>query len=1240
MICSNCRDREVEYGSHNSNDASDDSDAEGVKFGKTAQVPTFRLQIAGCDVGLDIKSKLSAQQEKDWGNMNIADHSTPLLPGSPITTKYFAVEYKARADSHGMSIKAQNDILEMLTGLIPQVNFPTHHTKNGTFVSDVNKYIGEDHNTLIFGTCPRGCTAFVGENSTMQQCPVCQSDRFTPCGNKSCKLSVNGVCKHLKNRTQKDDIYFRPLTCTLYRLLRKKGFLKSLAYKIHKPSQSAKYQYMDTSDGSVYKESMEEMEQVFRAKEAAEKWPPNSRISVPIILSLFYDGAQIYQTKWSNFSPLLVGIQNLPPTHRSVIGIGIFLCSLFTGKKDSNSERFLFDQCLREELRTLASGIELEVNGVLYFLQVRLKLCILDTKGIEAFFHVECCNSLHGCPWCGFHGLYSGKTKLNRCVYCGHRKYLPLTHYFRSFGNSRKCCPPDYYPNDEEFTMPKAQRRNINRRRMQKMFAQKRAPDRYDNASVRRIDTGDNFAPCDKAVNAAALRDFINQLDVGYDFYHKEEDIRLEKTFEDHMHFQHCDYRPQVNWCRRPNEACINWAQEAEQRGYSIMGFKQTWEMSQLPHTRFEDVVEWENMHPKSNVAKNTILEMKGERGKKTAGVRSFCEYTDTHHPYMHGNGSDIPPYVFSEHQQLWIDACVDCLLISTGFSEHFNIKNIFEHTGKLRSADKIKLVRVLLNYMCYCAANALRCLCLEAKPPKAVVDKHKPYRQYYKMLSEDFCEMDAPFFSDEELEVLHMKIIETVCAHEGMFPASESLITYHQLIHFAKFVRKWGPLNGWSAMSYERVIHTIKKGVPHGGANAKKTAFNRYASHEQEQTNQGYDCNPGEAFMTRLQYHLYNPNVTRTTQLGTTLCHDPFGIFLSKRVPAPALCCLNNFERANLVLMLADATVRFCGGNLQDAFERSPLCRLFIAFESHTKGKASLVVGTCEFIEFLQEVHLIRAGISRNLRKIRNVARFQEFIVSHANTTLDAAGKCRQIRYSDIIVCSPLYRDMNVTCYNEAMIYGINIKAVGCHYREIQPAEQFKRYGQAPEEAQYKPTNPLNNLRERWAQASHSSWLRYKLLAGDDKDILYGQFNFAFRLHLPGDPILHNTAIASVVSRKPDKKMLALHRVAAILLKTSDNEPLYNLHHNVYFVPIVQCFSTSLLVGGLDHMLRPINVHSKRLSAKGAAKCSNVGVNNIDQLVLLELHPERRKLQFDVDAFRNGEYNDKSRDCDKSSNN
>ena len=196
---------------------------------------------------------------------------------------------------------------------------------------------------------------------------------------------------------------------------------------------------MDGEAASAHLEEMNIRGNAWKAKNPSRR---NGAILINLLLSEFYDGDQLFTSKVFDFWPLCIGIFNLPATLRGKVGLGYFLGALYTGKH-TEVERKLISEFLCEELVCLFDGIEHESNGKKYFIQARLVLHVLDTKAAEPVLGLQsAANSKFGCPLCGgATGLHNGK----KCVFYGHRGFLPQHHWLRFFGQTGYCCPHGFY---------------------------------------------------------------------------------------------------------------------------------------------------------------------------------------------------------------------------------------------------------------------------------------------------------------------------------------------------------------------------------------------------------------------------------------------------------------------------------------------------------------------------------------------------------------------------------------------------------------------------------------------------------------------------------------------------------------------------------------------------------------------------------------------------------------------------
>jgi hypothetical protein len=83
----------------------------------------------------------------------------------------------------------------------------------------------------------------------------------------------------------------------------------------------------DIGDSVAYKEAMNEMKTTFEQFKSGRMRINDVPIDdstkhVPLLFSIFYDGVQLFKTKTTNYHPLFLTILNLPPSFRSIIGIG------------------------------------------------------------------------------------------------------------------------------------------------------------------------------------------------------------------------------------------------------------------------------------------------------------------------------------------------------------------------------------------------------------------------------------------------------------------------------------------------------------------------------------------------------------------------------------------------------------------------------------------------------------------------------------------------------------------------------------------------------------------------------------------------------------------------------------------------------------------------------------------------------------------------------------------------------
>jgi hypothetical protein len=474
---------------------------------------------------------------------------------------------------------------------------------------------------LEFHICPqKGCCVFVADYANNIFCNGCNAQRFRKCAHVGCRGKNYDECTHkFENKISNKSLFYRPITNLISKLLELPAFITALNYSFLNKTSS--YKYMDCSHGSTYKKNMDEMIQKYNDLFADKI--KNKPIMINLLLGQFYDGCQLYKKKCIVFWPLNLIILNLPPSYRVRLGIGMFLLSIFTSMQHSNVEDFLLRSLVVGELQKLNEGIHMNVQGVNYFIQARMILTILDTIAVQEFLHVQTNQSLSGCFVC--HNGKGYNYLLDRQVYIGIREMSDLRHYCRKFGQSGKCCPPNYYVHgkqDECFEVIE-----------------------YENANdiaiydiIPPIRIAGLFDVCDKN-NSENISRWLRNPSNNWVWYHTEHDYRI---FKDDLHYHHSDYRPKVAYERKTNKQYLKLGELArencknnpklEKHSKHVNGVKGTWAMAELDYVDIETDVCWGGMHALMNVATNMIENWKGERiTKSSTHMIEYCRLTGTH---------------------------------------------------------------------------------------------------------------------------------------------------------------------------------------------------------------------------------------------------------------------------------------------------------------------------------------------------------------------------------------------------------------------------------------------------------------------------------------------------------------------------------------------------------------------------------------------------------------------------------
>lgn len=134
-------------------------------------------------------------------------------------------------------------------------------------------------------------------------------------------------------------------------------------------------------------------------------------IYVNILLCLGEDAIQIWSGKSGRYNLLTFTYVNVAPHQRGKSCKTTFLAFTMNMANDCFCEQSIFSQAFMGEIEMLRKGFACEIPGLdgisrRYVIQARVVQYLLDTKGMEKRFHIQCSSSKQ-CTPCGMPGIHS-----------------------------------------------------------------------------------------------------------------------------------------------------------------------------------------------------------------------------------------------------------------------------------------------------------------------------------------------------------------------------------------------------------------------------------------------------------------------------------------------------------------------------------------------------------------------------------------------------------------------------------------------------------------------------------------------------------------------------------------------------------------------------------------------------------------------------------------------------------------
>jgi hypothetical protein len=336
----------------------------------------------------------------------------PLYEGSTLSMLCATLLIVNCCKTHGVPNTFMNELFMLLSMSILPVGNCLPKTEYEA--SKILRRLGLGYNMIH--ACPNGCCLFKGDLEGVEQCPVCEHDRYRMCG-RSRVPSL--ILRHF------------PLIPQLQRQFSSKKLSKlNMWHHFHK-SLDGKMRH--TADSPQWKFVHTELEPE-RGNLAFGQDPRD------IHLGLALDGVNPFSEKRStqSLTPIIMFNYNLPPwmvTKKYFV----MLCLLIPTRLSLTSSIFdVFLQPLVDELQQLwnqAGVLTRDAGaymGLTHFnMRAVLMWCLHDFPAYSLISGLTT-KGFKACPVCGPHTSSRRSAILRKNVYCNHhRRYLPRDHYFR-----------------------------------------------------------------------------------------------------------------------------------------------------------------------------------------------------------------------------------------------------------------------------------------------------------------------------------------------------------------------------------------------------------------------------------------------------------------------------------------------------------------------------------------------------------------------------------------------------------------------------------------------------------------------------------------------------------------------------------------------------------------------------------------------------------------------------------------
>ncbi len=1042
-------------------------------------------------------------------------------------------------------------------------------------------------------------------------CIECHAPRFSPCTHHDCrKKKVPYENCHpyrlatgdhsLTYRKPLQTMYYRSIIAKLielYTLSCMDGYEDILNYRKQRFTREGCI--IDAHDGEKVSKQYGKMSRNYHkaAKEFIEKNPLDFLEECSLGMTLFYDGVVNFKRKADSMWPLLCSILDCNPSYRSKAGLGIFLTALHNMAMGSNAEKFLMRDCLTKELMALEKGLifsffDAKTDKTRFvFLQARCFYAHLDTKALEKFAMVQASGSKHGCPLCNIcTGSY--RKSLKKTIYCSCREGLVDNHYCRFVGEKIF----EDRVEDGEIVETAAER--------QLNYYTGDATSQLDITELINQSGALNYTA--KIIPAKEISDPKTHIPEGIStaWYNKKWPVSM---FKKAMRYPHPDTRPFKPYSRVGDPQYFAASDEAvgKRQAYhiwlanrgkslpkkpkdcSVRGVHDICplveELDSFPFTSFG----WDLMHCLSNISGYKFKLYKCERFDKE-GARKLA-VAQGKHPQLRYVSIKLP-WETTQHEQDLMDAVAKNIVMSPYYSTDYSIRYPFKQTGFLRSKHHSVFMTVYETYLL------------------SFTNVDVEYKNLAGRFADDICSMLNPCINVVTLlNDIIPSVDETRAIFLGMFPDSEQVFIFHQMVDIVRHMVNFGHVRSLMCYSGERFNSFLSECISKGGVHYLKTMYHRYVLKE--------------FYMTKLFTDIKDVDIDNCGH---------YSDFVLKLLGAPDK---KQYEcsQPDCDLLCESIYQMLISQELDNLYLLSPFYRLYKAFlfmKEYMKENATNKYkgGFWSWLNNIDSEFKLPVE-SRNIAQwtnkfIEDV--YDDYFIDY-NFTDIASGAVYARDYFGATQC--LLPSMKLSVFNGVVIKGIKFKCRGVDYMNDNTLS--KSWNNTRHCSSWCLTHKYDVVEEKISQTSlEPTAKKARTTAGGKTKKIYhtvtrvnttkvfGQLNFCFRLDMAFDGLIDGVAFGHINTRWTSN-IIGKRQHSCVLL-----DPIDVAKGQPNFVCLNYVCSTSIGLSALDSYSLPLQSSSNFASFTRASTDTTHNIYAPTNAVLrtlyfIELHPERIGFEY-----------------------